>query len=77
MTLASDGLQSRQTDLEARIRGMVYERYQLTQRVEKIDDDLAVLSGATAANELTRKDLDTEAAIAEAQNPTETPDIGA
>ena len=46
---------------------LAYERLQLVRRIEAIDKDIASLEGAQQANNLTQKDLNTEAAIATAQ----------
>jgi len=69
--IASDGLMARQEQLDKKLKELAYERLRLTRRVEQIDDTLTMLQAAGAANALMRTDLDTEAAIAEAQAATE------
>jgi len=67
MGIVSDGLKSRQTILNNRLRELAYERLQLTRRVEEIDDELAMLQGASLSNTMTEKDIQTEATVEEAK----------
>ena len=67
MGIVSDGLKSRQTILNNRLRELAYERLQLTRRVEEIDDELAMLQGASVSNTMTEKDIQTEATVEEAK----------
>jgi len=67
MGIVSDGLKSRQTILNNRLRELAYERLQLTRRVEEIDDELALLQGASLSNTMTEKDIQTEATVEEAK----------
>ena len=67
MGIVSDGLKSRQTILNNRLRELAYERLQLTRRVDEIDDELAMLQGASLSNTMTEKDIQTEATVEEAK----------
>lgn len=67
MGIVSDGLKSRQTILNNRLRELAYERLQLTRRVDEIDDELAMLQGASVSNTMTEKDIQTEATVEEAK----------
>ena len=67
MGIVSDGLKSRQTILNNRLRELAYERLQLTRRVKEIDDELAMLQGASLSNTMTEKDIQTEATVEEAK----------
>jgi hypothetical protein len=65
-----DNLKSRRETTVLKIRELAYERLQLTRRVEDIDKFVGQLEGASVANDLVQKDIDTRRAIAEAAKET-------
>ena len=66
-TIVESGLAARQAQLEAHIGALACEHLQLSRRIEAIDAEMGQLEGARVANAMTKKDLDTEAAIAAAK----------
>jgi len=65
--MTGDNLKQRVEQFKRMLGDLAYERLQLVRRIEAIDKDIASLEGAQQANNLTQKDLNTEAAIATAQ----------
>ena len=66
-TVIENGLSARQAQLKAHIGVLAYEHLQLSRRIKEIEAELGQLEGAQVANTMTKKDLDTEAAIAAAK----------
>ena len=62
-----DNLKSRKENTASKIRGLAYDRLQLTRQVEEIDEVIGQLEGAQAANNLVQKDIDLRETIAQAK----------
>ena len=67
MGIASEGLQQRSEAYTKKIGELAYERLRLTRRIEAIDAELRQYEIAQAANDLVRRDLDTDTAVQAAQ----------
>ena len=72
--IAKEETQKRQDGFQQACRELAYERLSLTRRIEEIDKQLIALEGASEANSLALKDMDTEAAIAAARATEEVAD---
>ena len=73
MNIAAQGLAKRQALYSTRLGQLAYERLGLSRRIEEIDREIGLLEAANTANNLTRRDLDTQAAIEAAQTEAATP----
>jgi hypothetical protein len=62
-----DNLKSRKETTVSKIQELAYKRLQLTRQVEEIDKFIGQLEGASVANELVQKDIDSRRAITQAQ----------
>jgi hypothetical protein len=67
MGVLNDGLRQRSEAYNKNIGELAYERLRLTRRIEAIDAEIKQYEIAQAANDLVRRDLDTDAAIQAAQ----------
>ena len=72
--IAKEEAQKRQDTFQRACGELAHERLSLTRRIEEIDKQLIALEGASEANSLALKDMDTEAAIAAAKAAEEVAD---
>ena len=65
--VVKQGLEDRENQLKTRMGSLAYEYYRLTNQLKAIEAEIGQLECAKGMNDLTRKDVDTEAAIVAAQ----------
>ena len=71
-TIVETGVEKRDAQLRARLGVLGYESYRLAARQREIEAEIGQLEAAIEMNAQTRKDLETDAAIAAAQSEKET-----
>lgn len=67
MDVTSKGLAERQAKYHQRLGSLAYERLNHTRQIEAIDRDMAAIEGAIQANNLTKSDVNTDIAVAQAK----------
>ena len=65
--IVKDGLDNREAQLKDRLGGLAYEHYLLSNQLKAIEVEIDQLQCVKGMNDLTRKDIDTQAAVEAAQ----------